>query len=379
MFIKEYKIYVYILCYDTFLGIKDKPSQIFNVDETGFGKCEKREKVVTEKVRKHTYARSVSSTSHITATICVAANGLVLPTFLIYENSFPSGSYRDGAPRDWLFGTSPNGYMDGDLFYKWFETVFLPNCSKRPSLLILDNHESHITLKLIQRAKAEEVELYGLPPHTTHVTQPLDVALFKPMKTKFSDTAVNLVYARKDLVIGKAKFAPVLSSAIDQTFSPHHIKEAFRKTGIYPFNPQVISQMQLAPADKHQVSHHDEVHDDQTSCAPPALCHACGHFVQQNPLVEQGLIPYNLSELFLPIFIKPPEKKRRIVTKSRVLTGEEILSQLEQKEEEAERKKKKQKERKERAEMRRKEVEEKKNKKRKATTKKATKRKQKVS
>ncbi|XP_062588920.1 uncharacterized protein LOC134250569 [Saccostrea cucullata] len=60
-------------------------------------------------------------------------------------------------------------------------------------------------------------------------------------------------------------------------------------------------------------------------------------------------------------------------------TGEEILSQLEQKEEEAERKKKKQKERKERAEMRRKEVEEKKNKKRKATTKKATKRKQKDS
>ncbi|XP_062588917.1 uncharacterized protein LOC134250567 [Saccostrea cucullata] len=40
----------------TDLGIRDKPSQIFNVDETGFGKCEKREKVVAEKVRKHTYA-----------------------------------------------------------------------------------------------------------------------------------------------------------------------------------------------------------------------------------------------------------------------------------------------------------------------------------
>lgn len=29
-----------------------------------------------------------------------------------------------GVPRDWLFGTSPNGYMDGELFYKWFESVF---------------------------------------------------------------------------------------------------------------------------------------------------------------------------------------------------------------------------------------------------------------
>lgn len=110
-----------------------------------------------------------------------------------------------GVPRDWLFGTSPNGYMDGELFYKWFESVFLPNVHKRPALLVLDNHESHLTLKLLQRAKSEKVELYGLPPHTTHVTQPLDVALFKPLKSKFSDIAVNLGYARKDLMIGKAK------------------------------------------------------------------------------------------------------------------------------------------------------------------------------
>lgn len=187
------------------MGIMDKPDSIYNVDETGFSKMDKREKVLTERSRKHTYARSVSSTCHITANICVSADGHVLPTFLIFENSFPSGSYRDGVPRDWLFGTSPNGYMDGELFYKWFESVFLPNVHKRPALLVLDNHESHLTLKLLQRAKSENVELYGLPPHTTHVTQPLDVALFKPLKSKFSDIAVNLGYARKDLMIGKAK------------------------------------------------------------------------------------------------------------------------------------------------------------------------------
>uniref|UniRef100_K1QGR9 DDE-1 domain-containing protein n=1 Tax=Magallana gigas TaxID=29159 RepID=K1QGR9_MAGGI len=49
-----------------------------------------------------------------------------------------------------------------------------------------------IILKLLQRAKTEAVELYGLPPHTTHVTHPLDVALFKPLKSNFSEIAVNL-------------------------------------------------------------------------------------------------------------------------------------------------------------------------------------------
>lgn len=110
-----------------------------------------------------------------------------------------------GTPKDWLFGTSPNGYMDGDLFYKWFEIIFLKHCQVRPAVLILDNHESHLTLKLIRKAREEQIEIYGLPPHTTHITQPLDVCLFRPLKAKFSELAMSLGYARKDLIIGKAK------------------------------------------------------------------------------------------------------------------------------------------------------------------------------
>lgn len=110
-----------------------------------------------------------------------------------------------GTPKDWLFGTSPNGYMDGDLFYKWFEIIFLKHCQVRPAVLILDNHESHLTLKLIRKAREEQIELYCLPPHTTHITQPLDVCLFRPLKAKFSELAMSLGYARKDLIIGKAK------------------------------------------------------------------------------------------------------------------------------------------------------------------------------
>lgn len=87
---------VQMLLKKIFLGIMDKPDSIYNVDETGFSKMDKREKVLTERSRKHTYERSVSSTCHITANICVSADGHVLPTFLIFENSFPSGSYRDG-------------------------------------------------------------------------------------------------------------------------------------------------------------------------------------------------------------------------------------------------------------------------------------------
>lgn len=80
-------------------------------------------------------------------------------------------------------------------------------------------------------------------------------------------------------------------------------------------------------------------------------------FIGQNPLVKQGLIPENLSEIFLPIFLPTSDKKRRIITTSRVLTGHEIITQLEQKEADEEEKKKKKEERREMAENKRKEAE----------------------
>lgn len=67
------------------------------MDETGFGKG------VASNVctgNKNTYTRQVVTTQHTTATMCVSASGQVLPTFVIFEKSFPSGAYRDGRVSD---------------------------------------------------------------------------------------------------------------------------------------------------------------------------------------------------------------------------------------------------------------------------------------
>ena len=52
------------------------------------------------------------------------------------------------------------------------------------------------------------------------------------------------------------------------------------------------------------------------------LCDTCGQFVKGHPLVKAGLIPAELAEIFVPIIGKTgTEKKTRIVTTARVLTG----------------------------------------------------------
>lgn len=66
------------------------------MDETGFGKSESNEEVFAEKARKHSYTRKIFTTGHISANICVSVSGIVLPTFVINEICFPSGTYREG-------------------------------------------------------------------------------------------------------------------------------------------------------------------------------------------------------------------------------------------------------------------------------------------
>lgn len=80
---------------------------------------------------------------------------------------------------------SERGWMETTLFYNWFKNVFLKHIGpERPVLLIYDGHVTHVSTKLIKLAPENEVTIMKLPPHTTHVLQPLDVAVFKSFKPK---------------------------------------------------------------------------------------------------------------------------------------------------------------------------------------------------
>ena len=48
--------------------------------------------------------------------------------------------------------------MNRQLFSSWFTEVFVPNCGqRRPVLLLLDNHGSHISLTVLDKARENDV------------------------------------------------------------------------------------------------------------------------------------------------------------------------------------------------------------------------------
>jgi len=82
----------------------------------------------------------------------------------------------EGIPPSWLLAESESGYINTHIFHKWLTNVFIPHCGReRPVVLLMDNHDSHVSISTVEAARANGVILVGLPGHTTHLLQPLDV------------------------------------------------------------------------------------------------------------------------------------------------------------------------------------------------------------
>ena len=81
------------------------------------------------------------------------------------------------------YAVSDNGWITRELFFYWLEKHFLQNAVVyHPILLLLNGHSSHFELKTIQLARQNNMIMFCLPPHTTHVCQPLDCSFFGPLK-----------------------------------------------------------------------------------------------------------------------------------------------------------------------------------------------------
>lgn len=121
-----------------------------------------------------------SGKSFTTVVLGGNAKGDVLPPMTIYAAKHVNKQWTEGGPDGAIYKSSNNGWINCDLFFAWFTEIFLPatHSTPRPVLLVLDGHNCHFSVKLIESAKENEVIVLCLPPHCTHCLQPLDLVTF---------------------------------------------------------------------------------------------------------------------------------------------------------------------------------------------------------
>ena len=114
-----------------------------------------------------------------------SAAGHYIQPMIIYPGQRFSYNPLEGFEKAAL-GRSENGWMDSELFTSWLKEVFIPGVEarhiKKPVLLLLDGHKTHITTKASDICVQHGIELYCLLEHSYHLTQSLDLRLYGILK-----------------------------------------------------------------------------------------------------------------------------------------------------------------------------------------------------
>ncbi|XP_046581221.1 MFS-type transporter clz9-like, partial [Haliotis rubra] len=163
------------------MQLLSKPSRIFNADESGFPLCPKSGKVLAEKGCQNVYNFSSSDKSQVTVLACASAAGTYVTPMIVYPGSRFHYNPLEGFESA-VLGRSESGWMDSELFASWLHTVFIPHINrcavKKPVVLFVDGHSTHLTLDACNACIDNNIILYCLPSHASHVIQPLDLSVF---------------------------------------------------------------------------------------------------------------------------------------------------------------------------------------------------------
>ena len=86
------------------------------------------------------------------------------------------------------WAVSPKGWTDSKIGYDWLTNVYDPiskaRCPGEYHLLILDGYVSHY-YKFLHYCQQNDITVFCLPPHSTHLLQPLDVGLFSQLQSHY--------------------------------------------------------------------------------------------------------------------------------------------------------------------------------------------------
>ena len=206
----------------------DNPHCIFNCDESGFPLDHKPGKLIALKGMKQVNSTTSGDKSQITILACVSAAGQILPPMIIFDRKRLRTEFTHNEINGTLYGLSDKGWIDAELFELWFEKLFLKHAPlQRPLLLLLDGHSAHYHPSLIRKALLNKVVLFCLPPHTTHLAQPLDKTCFSPLKSAWHQECFNFMAANPGKTVNRYNFNEIFSKAWAKGMTPANAISGF--------------------------------------------------------------------------------------------------------------------------------------------------------
>lgn len=228
-----------------------QPNNIYNIDETGNTTVHVPPRVIAPKGIKQIGSMTSGERGvNITMIACISAVGNHVPPMLIFPRVHFKDHMLNGAPPGSVGAANPSGWSNEEKFLEFMKHFIqhVKPSKENPVLLLFDNHDSHLSISLINLAKSNGVVMLTFPPHTSHRLQPLDVSVFGPYKTYYNQTLSEWMLQNPGKPITIYQVAEIVGKAYPKAFTQQNIIKGFSTPGIYPFNSEAFGEDEFLAA-----------------------------------------------------------------------------------------------------------------------------------
>jgi hypothetical protein len=227
-------------------------SDQYNFDEVGFmmGKIQPTMVVTSTERRSNTKLIQPGNREWATIIQGVNSEGWAIPPFIIVagQNHLASWYQDHNIPPDWVISLSDNGWTTNEKGLEWiqhFDQHTKTRTKGKYRLLFLDGHESHHSVAFELFCKENDIITLYMPPHSSHLLQPLDVGCFGPLKKAYSRQIKNLIRGGVGHIT-KEDFLSVFFVAFNLIMTEKNIQGGFRGAGLVPLDPEsIISKLDV--------------------------------------------------------------------------------------------------------------------------------------
>ena len=222
----------------------------------------------------------------VTVLYAVGASGVVVPPMFVFSRVNFRNNFIVGRPLGCIGGANKSGWMNEDLYVNFIKHFIhhVRSSKERPVLLILDNVDAHISPTGIDLARENGVVMLTIPPHTSHYLQPLDRTCYGPFKTAFGVAMNGWMRSHPGRIVTIYDVPSLVAEAQLHLLTIRNIQNGFRVSGIYPYNRNVFTDEDFAPA-------------EVTNCPDMGIVDCASDINdQQDPRIQNISDPDELSE-----------------------------------------------------------------------------------
>ena len=149
------------------------------------------------------------------------------------------------------FGLDEAGHNERGMPAAADEYVIRPANELIYRMLVIDGFAGHTTLDFIEYCIRYDIILAVFPPHSTHLLQPLDLAVFQPMKTAHQRSIRNNL-SLGEIRYSRADFLAAFDEIYGKGFTAHHLISGFEKSGLFPPDPRPVLATLAKERDRHE-------------------------------------------------------------------------------------------------------------------------------